>query len=156
MQSRRNRGHACAWFVASVLALLAGAMGSGAGAQPGPSGIGFAQAEEGTWSCRADDPVTALNCARDKCRKEGQGQECWRVRWCFPSGWSGLMVVWLGDIHTTEIMCGAPSRQAARAALTALCEGNEHADRCGILSVTDPDGKEEQLDEPEMPGGKTR
>ena len=37
-------------------------------ADGGPVGIGFVQAEEGTWWCRAGTPAKAFDCARDKCK----------------------------------------------------------------------------------------
>lgn len=64
----------------------------GARAEAAPMGIGFAQAEEGTWWCREADAGMALGCALDKCRKESNGQDCVATRWCTPAGWSGLMV----------------------------------------------------------------
>jgi hypothetical protein len=77
-----------------------------------PQGIGFAQAEEGTWLCRHDQPEEALSCAREQCAEQAPGQECWATAWCFPANWSGVMTVWLPDFHTTQILCGAPSAQA--------------------------------------------
>lgn len=119
-------------------------------------GIGFAQAEEGTWYCRGSDPVSALNCAREKCRREGQGQECYRVRWCFPAGWSGLMVVWVADYHGTDILCGAMSRTSVQAALKLMCEGNPQASRCEIFQLIDPRGQRHDAETGEFPGGAAR
>ena len=89
------------FFLAAALAP------SPAFAQSAPVGIGFAQAEEGTWWCRNEDPEKALDCAMDKCRKESGGPECHPTRWCLPSGWSGLMTVWLPEFHNTIAFTGS-------------------------------------------------
>jgi hypothetical protein len=57
-------------FLIIALAPLTSAL-----AQSGPVGIGFAQAEEGTWWCRDGDPGKAFSCALDKCRVESGGQD---------------------------------------------------------------------------------
>jgi hypothetical protein len=123
-------------------ALLVGLLAAPALAQSGPTGIGFAQAEEGTWFCRGDTPEAALNCARDKCRAEGGGQACYRTAWCYPAQWSGTMVVWQEDFHSTTPLCGAPSREALVGALEQLCAGHAFATSCEVLLTIDPDGVE--------------
>ena len=115
-------------------------------------GIGFSQAEEGTWFCLGDNPVTTLNCARDKCRREAQGQDCYRTKWCFGNGWSGLMSVFLSDFHTTQILCGAPSKEALFAALKEYCKGNNLATSCSIFLTIDPSGREQEVQEDEIEG----
>ncbi len=115
-------------------------------------GIGFAQAEEGTWYCTGDNPVNTLNCAREKCKAEADGQGCYRTRWCYGGGWSGLMTVFLSDFHVTEIICGAPSQEALKAALVAFCNGNEYATECSISLTIDPTGKEQEVLGADMPG----
>lgn len=105
-------------------------------------GIGFAQAEEGTWHCRAGDPVTALDCARDLCTEGGFGQDCYRTAWCYPAGWSGVLTIWLEDFHTSQPICGAPSREALLAMMKAFCEGSEYAQSCDAYAIIDPDGQE--------------
>jgi len=117
-------------------------------------GIGFAQAEEGTWYCRGDDPIATLNCAQRKCGVDAKGRECVRTRWCDAAGWSGLMTVFLLDFHSTEIICGAPTETALRAGLRAFCAGNEYAQSCSIFLVVDPDGKERELTDESFPGPK--
>lgn len=111
-------------------------------AQDGPQGIGFAQAEEGTWTCRAGDPVTALNCARDLCRAQAGGQDCYRTAWCFPAGWSGLVTVWLADFHANHSVCGAPTLPALLDAMLAFCNEAEGATACDVGMVVDPVGTE--------------
>jgi hypothetical protein len=126
--------------LAALFALLA----APALAQSGPTGIGFAQAEEGLWFCRGDTPEAALNCARDKCRAEGAGQDCYRTAWCYPARWSGTMLVWQGEFHGMTPLCGAPSREAVSAALEQLCTGNEFATSCELILTIDPDGVEQE------------
>ncbi len=110
------------------------------GAQNGPEGIGFAQAEEGTWTCRARDPVTALNCARDLCRAQAGGQDCYRTAWCFPSGWAGVVTVWTADFHGNRPVCGAATLPALLDAMLAFCNEAEGATDCDVGMVFDPFG----------------
>lgn len=114
----------------------------GNAAAQAPVGIGFAQAEEGTWWCRGDNTIEALDCARARCDAEAGGQECLRTAWCYPAGWSGLMTIWLGEFHTTEIVCGAPSRGSLEAALAAFCIANPFAVSCDTFLLIDPEGNE--------------
>jgi hypothetical protein len=107
-----------------------------------PQGIGFAQAEEGTWLCRHDDPTEALSCARELCLEQASGQECWQTAWCFPANWSGLMTIWLDDFHTTHVLCGMPSQSALTQALAAICAGDEGATSCDVTMMIDPAGNE--------------
>ncbi len=139
------------WTVATV---LTGLMMLWPGAAHAADGIGFAQAEEGTWYCRGDNPVTTLDCARRKCRTEAGGQQCFRTKWCYGAGWSGLMTVFLTEFHSTEIVCGAPSEAALRAALKAFCAGNEYAVSCSIFLLIDAEGKEQSLSGTSFPGPK--
>jgi len=115
-------------------------------------GIGFAQAEEGTWYCLGDNPETALNCARKKCQQEAGGQGCYRTRWCFGYGWSGLMTINLSETHSTEIICGAPSSSALFSAFTAYCKENEYARNCSIFLTIDPEGREQEVHDSNISG----
>ncbi len=119
----------------------------------GPEGIGFAQAEEGTWWCRGGDAAAALDCARQKCTAESGGQECFPTRWCYPAGWSGLMVVWLPEFHSTHVVCGMPGEEAARAALKAICQSAPEFTSCDLALLIDYDGNEMPLDETIDPRG---
>jgi hypothetical protein len=125
--------------------LAAGLMTAPAVAQDGPDGIGFAQAEEGTWWCLDGAAAPALDCAKAKCTTESGGQECFATRWCYPAGWSGLMIVWLPEFHSTHIVCGLPGQPAAVAALTAICEASPEFSRCDLIRMIDPDGNETEL-----------
>jgi hypothetical protein len=115
-------------------------------AQPGPVGIGFAQAEEGTWWCREGDPGKALACALDKCASEGNGQECHPTRWCLPAGWSGTMIVWLPEFHNTITLCGTSGEAALIGAFRALCDGSPDMTRCDVVTIIDPDGNQRQIE----------
>jgi hypothetical protein len=136
---------------AAVLAL--GLAAGPAAAQGSAAGIGFAQAEEGTWWCRAGDAAAALQCAREKCAVESAGQDCFATRWCYPAGWSGLMVVWLPEFHATHILCGIPGRSAVIAALGSVCRESPEFSRCDLVLTIDPDGKEEDLADVVLPRG---
>jgi len=115
-------------------------------AQSGPIGIGFAQAEEGTWWCRNEDPGKGLACALDKCRTEAPGQECHPTRWCLPAAWSGLMTVWLPEFHSTIILCGTSGEAALLAALEALCDDSPFITRCTPFAMIDSDGTEHPIE----------
>jgi hypothetical protein len=121
-------------------------------ADNGPVGIGFVQAEEGTWWCRAGNAAKAFKCARDKCEAAKDGQECHEMRWCGLAGWSGTMVIWLPEFHSTTILCGAPSETAVTEALKALCANDEVVTRCDLVTLIDPDGKEKLVEGISWPG----
>jgi hypothetical protein len=114
--------------------------------QDGPVGIGFAQAEEGTWWCRDQEPGKALACAMEKCTAESGGQDCHPTRWCSPAGWSGLMTVWLPEFHATTPLCGVSGETALTAAFQALCAGSPDVTRCDITMIIDPDGNERAIE----------
>ncbi|MBA3517119.1 MAG: hypothetical protein H0T75_05635 [Rhizobiales bacterium] len=137
----------------TISALLLALLAVPASAQDSPpQGIGFAQAEEGTWMCRHEDPQEALSCAREQCAEQAPGQECWATAWCFPANWSGTMTVWLPDFHTTQVLCGAPSEKALTDALAALCAGDENATNCDFGFVIDPEGNERVVEGVSFPG----
>lgn len=132
-------------LVACLFACATLTLAQTAAAQSGPVGIGFAQAEEGTWYCRGDNTVATLDCARAQCTAGASGQDCYRTAWCYPAQWSGLMTVWLGEFHTTQIICGAPSQEALQQAMEAFCIGNPYAVSCDLFLVIDPDGAETEV-----------
>jgi hypothetical protein len=119
---------------------------------PPPHGIGFAQAEEGTWLCRHDQAEEALSCAREQCSEQAPGQECWATAWCFPANWSGLMTVWLEDFHTTHVLCGVPSESALRQALAGICAGDHSAISCDITLIINPEGVEVPVQDESIAG----
>jgi hypothetical protein len=124
-------------------------------AQTVPVGIGFAQAEEGTWWCPDSSAAKALDCALDKCRTESNGQDCVATRWCTPAGWSGLMIAWLPEFHTTVILCGAGSQATVGAGLKAICDATEEFTRCDLIRVIDPDGNANEISDTSWPGPAT-
>jgi hypothetical protein len=130
---------------ALLLSALAIAPPSPLAAQDGPVGIGFAQAEEGTWWCRDQDPGQALACAAQKCKTESGGQDCHPTRWCSPAGWSGLMTVWLPEFHATTPLCGVSGETALIAGFQALCAGSPDVTRCDLTLIIDPDGNETEI-----------
>ena len=121
-------------------------------AHSAPVGIGFVQAEEGTWWCRAATPAEAFGCAQKKCASEGNGQECHATRWCSPAGWSGVMVVWLSEFHSTVPLCGAPTSDSAKEAVRSICTGFDDGHRCDLIRIIDPDGKEQEIEGVVWPG----
>ena len=134
-----------------ILILLATLLAGPAFAN-GPGGIGFAQAEEGTWWCRAGSATEALTCAREKCVAEAGGQDCLETAWCLPARWSGLLTVWVGDFHSTQVVCNAPSRKALSEMFRAVCEESEHANNCDFTTTIDPDGTERDDADETFPG----
>lgn len=134
-----------------VLALTLG-LALPAEAAEGPLGIGFAQAEEGTWWCQAMTVGAALDCARQKCMAEAGGQECHATRWCYPAGWSALMVVWLPEFHSTHVLCGMPTQEAATAAMKAICDAGKEFTQCDLVLHVDPDGNQKDVLETSWPG----
>jgi hypothetical protein len=121
-------------------------------AAEGPLGIGFVQAEEGTWWCQAIAAGTAFDCARRKCLAESGGQECHATRWCFPAGWSALMVVFLPEFHSTHVLCGMPGQDAAKAALKAICDAGVEFTQCDLVLTIDPDGSQDEVTGTSWPG----
>ena len=121
-------------------------------AQDGPTGIGFVQAEEGTWWCRDFEPGKAFACATQKCTTESGGQDCHPTRWCSPAGWSGLMTVWLPEFHATTPLCGVSGEVALIAAFEALCAGSPDVTRCDVTMIIDPDGTEHPIDDASWEG----
>jgi hypothetical protein len=131
-------------YALSVLAAGAIGLSTSARAAEGPLGIGFVQAEEGTWWCQAMAAGSALDCARQKCEAESGGQECHATRWCFPAGWSALMVVFLPEFHSTHALCGMPGPQAATAAMKAICDAGVEFTQCDLVLTIDPDGNQNE------------
>ena len=121
-------------------------------AADGPPGIGFVQAEEGTWWCRDPDAAKAFACAEKQCAAGAAGQDCHRTRWCMPAGWAGLMIVWLPEFHSTQVVCGLPSQASVGAALKAICDSAEEYTRCDFIRVIDPDGADHDVSDMSWPG----
>ncbi len=118
-----------------------------------PIGIGFAQAEEGTWFCRNEAFADALSCAQELCAEQAIDQECVPSAWCLPSSWSGLMTIHFQDLQTTHVLCGIGSEAALSATLAVLCADNEAATSCDLIRTIDPDGNETLVEGMTFPGG---
>jgi hypothetical protein len=133
-----------------VIALFAAPLA--ARAQDGPSGIAFSYApEQGSGMCMGGNPTTALDCARQKCVEEAGAlpQDCARVAWCFPAGWSVVVGVMHNEgIHWSEFSCGWPSRDAALAAGNVLCDMNfrENIQECMVGGLWDDNGEPVSLE----------
>ena len=134
---------AIGWAVSIAATLVA----SPPSVADGPDGIAFAQAEEGTWWCQGTEASDALDCALERCRAEADGQNCIPARWCYPAGWSGLMIVWLPEFHATQVVCGLPGRDATMEALRAICLNAPEFSRCDLVMTIDADGREERYEE---------
>lgn len=116
-------------------------------------GIGFAQAEEGTWYCLDSEPGEALSCAREQCLEQAPEQECAPTAWCYPARWSGTMTLWLSDFRTTQVLCGMPDEATLQEVLAGLCWFNKDATTCDLTLIVDPDGKEKVVEGMSFPGG---
>lgn len=120
-------------------------------AQDGPTGIAFAYApEQGSGMCTGGNPVAALDCARRKCAETGAAaQDCARVAWCFPAGWSfAVGVMHKEGIHWSEFSCGWPSREAALAAAAVRCDPahREYIRDCAVGGLWNESGEEIALE----------
>jgi hypothetical protein len=125
-----------------------------AAAQDNPlQGIGFAQAEEGTWLCRHEAPLEALACAQEHCAEQAPGEQCAPTAWCYPAGWSGVMTVWLPDVHVTRVLCGMSDEASLTEMLKTLCATAMTARSCDLALIVDPDGNERQVEGVSFPGG---
>jgi hypothetical protein len=107
-----------------------------------------AQAPEQAFEiCLGQTAEKAAACAMKKCEASG-GTECAVVAACSP-GWAGNMGVQLEEVHFTEAICGAPSKQAVLDALRAFCKGHRpHVKQCFLASVWSPEGKETKIEKP--------
>jgi len=130
-------------FLAASLALAA----LPALAQNAQTGIAFAYApEQGSGMCTGGNPTATLDCARQKCVAESGAlpQDCARVAWCFPAGWSVVVGIQHNEgIHWSEFSCGWPSREAALAAGNVLCDLKlrENIQQCVIGGLWNDDGE---------------
>ena len=109
-------------------------------------GIGIVMAPESNiWTCTGDTPDAAFSCARKKCKDSGE-IDCYRVAWCYPSGWSVLYSMRAGDFHTPGGFCGAPTRAAALNTLKQWCKAQDYVTSCYAYMLLTPDGGEEEVD----------
>ncbi len=95
--------------------------------------------------CHLATAEKAAACAMKKCAKSG-GSDC-MVQSACSSGWSGTMGVRLEEIHFTDSVCGAPSKNAVVESLTAFCKGHlPYVKECYLASAYSPMGVEEKLE----------
>src|SRR5262245_4049368 len=134
----------------SVIAMLAGvtafssALSSQVAAQrvkPVPQAFAAVQApESAVETCHSTSAQAALDCARSKCqRKAGRGA-CFAVTVCEPGGWAGIMGVQLAEAHFSNVVCGAPTREALVNALRSFCESHPGLKQCTVSQTWAPDG----------------
>lgn len=121
-----------------AIALTVSAMPDGFAQEGG--GIAFAYApEQGSGICTGDNPSAALDCARRKCIEETGAlpQDCARVAWCYPAGWSvAVGVLHKEGLHWSEFSCGWPSREAALAAGSVLCDPAHRGPQIEVCAVS--------------------
>ena len=127
------------------------------------NGIAIAKsADDGYFASFGPTADGTLNAARAKCRSEG-GEDCLRVRWCFPAGTSGAMTYLEGgEITRVTFMCGMASEAVLARTLAAQCAANTAMSQCRLMAVWSPSGNETQPTTPlgkntlEVPEGATR
>ena len=129
------------WALAALLAFVIPAL-----AQDGQKGIAFAIApEQSDGMCIGDSPAKTLDCAREKCVTAGAlAEDCARVAWCFPMGWSAqVSILHKEGISWSEYLCGWDSRRAVDAAARIKCDAKlrPFIQECAVVQVWDRDGK---------------
>lgn len=114
-----------------------------ASAQQGNRGIAFVNApEQSAGVCSGDNPDRAFACARKKCVEGGAAAEdCARMAWCYPAGWSAFMGIRTSDFSFPTVICGAPSRRALEATARAWCQETRGAEECSIGEMWTPEGR---------------
>lgn len=102
--------------------------------------------ESAVETCYSSSAKAAYDCALAKCQRKASRGACFAVTSCAPSGWAGVMGVKLKEVHFSQVLCGAPTREAAIAALKAYCRGHMPGlEQCHLASVWAPDGSEHAL-----------
>ena len=134
-------------IAAGMLCLLAMHAASPAIAQEGPIGIAFAQApEQSSGVCTGQSTDKTLACAREKCAEGGaMAEDCLRVKWCYPAGWSAdLFVQHKEGIHWHEYLCGWDSKEAVMAAVAVACDlsRRDFIRECSAVRFWDDRGQE--------------
>ena len=91
--------------------------------------------------CHGPTVRAAQDCALARCQKKAGRGACYSVTACAPSGWTGVMGVKLKEVHFSESVCGAPSRDAVLEALKAFCRGHmPNLEQCSVAQVWAPNG----------------
>lgn len=134
-------------IAASLTCLVSTQLASPASAQDGPIGIAFAEApEQSSGVCTGQSTDKTLACARAKCVEGGaMEQDCLRVKWCYPAGWSAdLFVQHREGPHWHEYLCGWDSKEALMAAVAVACdrERRDFLIECSAVRFWDDQGQE--------------
>ena len=116
-------------------------------AQEGPIGIAFAQApEQSSGVCTGQSTDKTLDCARAKCVEGGaSAQDCLRVKWCYPAGWSADLFVQHNEgMHWHQYLCGWDSKEAVMAAVQVACDKalRPYISECSAVRFWDNNGQE--------------
>ncbi len=135
------RGIGIVTYVASFLMCLPGV----AEAQ----GIAFSEAvEQSSGVCLGDNPVDAMQCARDKCVAGGaEARDCLRVKWCYPAGWSAdIFLQHQEGPHWHEYLCGWDSRESVLKAAEVTCDRSlrSYLIECSAVRLWSPEGVESE------------
>jgi hypothetical protein len=110
-------------------------------AKPVPQAFAVVQAPEAAVEvCHGASARAALDCARARCQRKASAGSCFAVTVCQPPGWAGLMGVQLSEVHFTSAICGAPTQEAAIAALRAFCQGHAGMRQCAVARLWAPNG----------------
>ena len=137
-------------LLAACLTLIAARVDAPALAQKArtvPQAFAVVQAPEAAVEvCHGTSVQAALDCARKRCQKRAGRGACFAVTACEPAGWAGVMGVRMSEVHFSNAVCGAPSREAVVAALKAFCEGHAGGKECAVSQLWSPDGKLHQVD----------
>ena len=97
--------------------------------------------------CHGPTVRAAQDCALARCQKKAGRGACYSVTACAPSGWTGVMGVKLKEVHFSESVCGAPSREAVLEALKAFCRGHmPNLEQCSVAQVWAPNGVAQTVD----------
>ena len=142
-----------------VIALLALVLATDTAGAQRQRGRGVAQAvavvqapEAAVEICHGPTAHAAQDCALARCQKKAGRGACYAVTVCAPSGWTGIMGVKLKEVHFSETVCGAPTREAALAALKAFCQGHlPGLEQCVVAELWAPNGRPEKVDRSWVP-----
>ena len=111
-----------------------------------PQAFAVVQAPEAAVEvCHGTSAQAALDCARKRCQKRAGRGACFAVTVREPAGWAGVIGVRMSEVHFSNAVCGAPSREAALAALKAFCDGQAGGNACAVNQLWSPDGKLHQV-----------
>ena len=119
--------------------------------QDGPVGIAIVEApEQGGGVCFSGNLDRAFACAREQCASEaGYPEDCYRVRWCYPAGWSADLFIQNQDgFHFHDYLCGWTDREALEAAVAIKCDKERYPYllECAAVRMWDNSGKEITLE----------